>query len=33
MADELYLSPLTVKTHPQRFYRKLGIKSRAEASS
>ena len=33
IAEDLYVSPLTVKTHLQRFYRKLGVKSRAEALS
>jgi DNA-binding CsgD family transcriptional regulator len=33
IAEELYVSPLTVKTHLQRFYRKLGVESRAEALS
>ena len=33
IADDLYVSPLTVKTHLQRFYRKLGVESRAEALS
>ena len=33
MAEDLYISPLTVKTHLQRIYRKLGVKSRAEALS
>jgi DNA-binding NarL/FixJ family response regulator len=33
IAEDLYVSPLTVKTHLQRFYRKLGVESRAEALS
>jgi DNA-binding CsgD family transcriptional regulator len=33
MAENLYISPLTVKTHLQRIYRKLGVMSRAEALS
>ena len=33
IAEELYVSPLTVKTHLQRLYRKLGVKGRAEALS
>ena len=33
IAEDLYISPLTVKTHLQRFYRKLGVESRAEALS
>jgi DNA-binding CsgD family transcriptional regulator len=33
IAEDLYVSPLTVKTHLQRVYRKLGVKSRAEAMS
>ena len=31
IADGLYLSPLTVKTHLQHVYRKLGVGSRTEA--
>ena len=31
IAAVLYVSPLTVKTHLQRLYRKLGVESRAEA--
>ena len=33
IAEDLYVSPLTVKTHLQRIYRKVGVKSRAEALS
>ncbi len=33
IAEGLYVSPLTVKTHLQRIYRKVGVKSRAEALS
>ena len=33
IAEDLYVSPLTVKTHLQRFYRKLGVETRAEALS
>jgi DNA-binding CsgD family transcriptional regulator len=33
IAEDLYVSPLTVKTHLQRFYRKLGVESRTEALS
>jgi len=33
IAEDLYVSPLTVKTHLQRFYRKLGVESRSEALS
>lgn len=33
IAENLYVSPLTVKTHLQHIYRKLGVKSRAEALS
>ncbi len=33
IAKDLYVSPLTVKTHLQRFYRKLGVEGRAEALS
>ena len=33
IAEELYVSPLTVKAHLQRLYPKLGIESRAEALS
>ncbi len=33
IAEDLYVSPLTVKTHLQRVYRKLGVASRAEALS
>jgi DNA-binding CsgD family transcriptional regulator len=33
IAEDLYVSPLTVKTHLQRSYRKLGVESRAEALS
>ncbi len=33
IAEDLYVSPLTVKTHLQRIYRKLGVESRAEALS
>ena len=33
IAEDLYVSPLTVKTHLQRFYRKLGVQSRSEALS
>jgi len=33
IAEDLYVSPLTVKTHLQRLYRKLGVESRAEALS
>lgn len=31
IASSLYVSPLTVKTHLQRIYRKLGVGGRAEA--
>ena len=31
IADELYLSSNTVKTHARAVYRKLGAHSRAEA--
>lgn len=33
IAASLYVSPLTVKTHLQRVYRKLGVESRTEALS
>ena len=33
IAEDLYVSPLTVKTHLQRLYRKLGVESRTEALS
>lgn len=33
IAASLYVSPLTVKTHLQRVYRKLGVRNRAEAAS
>jgi DNA-binding CsgD family transcriptional regulator len=33
IAEDLYVSPLTVKTHLQRLYCKLGVESRAEALS
>lgn len=33
IASSLYVSPLTVKTHLQRIYRKLGVGGRAEALS
>ena len=33
IAEDLYVSPLTVKTHLQRVYRKLGVESRAGALS
>jgi ATP/maltotriose-dependent transcriptional regulator MalT len=33
IAEDLCVSPLTVKTHLQRFYRKLGVENRAEALS
>jgi DNA-binding CsgD family transcriptional regulator len=33
IAEALYVSPLTVKTHLQRVYRKLGVERRAEALS
>lgn len=33
LAENLSISPLTLKTHMQRLYRKLGVKSRAEALS
>ena len=33
IAEDLYVSPLTVKTHLQRLYPKLGVESRAEALS
>lgn len=32
IADDLYLSPNSVKTHTQSVYRKIGVKSRAEAA-
>ena len=31
IADRLYLSPATVKTHLQRVYQKLGVSDRAAA--
>ena len=31
IADELYLSSNTVKTHSRAIYRKLGVHTRAEA--
>jgi DNA-binding NarL/FixJ family response regulator len=31
IADELYVSPNTVKTHTQALYRKLAVRSRTEA--
>jgi len=31
IADELYISPNTVKTHAKAVYRKLGVSSRSEA--
>ena len=31
LADELFVSPNTVKTHVQAVYRKLGATSRSEA--
>jgi DNA-binding CsgD family transcriptional regulator len=33
IAEDLYVSPLTVKTHLQHIYRKLGVESRAGALS
>jgi DNA-binding CsgD family transcriptional regulator len=33
IGEDLYVSPLTVKTHLQRLYRKLGVASRTEALS
>ncbi|HEX7131297.1 MAG TPA: LuxR C-terminal-related transcriptional regulator [Iamia sp.] len=32
IADDLYLSPNSVKTHTQSVFRKIGVKSRAEAA-
>lgn len=32
IADDLYLSPNSVKTHTQSVYRKIGVTSRAEAA-
>jgi DNA-binding NarL/FixJ family response regulator len=32
IAEDLYLSPNSVKTHTQSVYRKIGVKSRAEAA-
>lgn len=31
IAEELYLSPNTVKTHIQSLYRRLGVTTRADA--
>jgi DNA-binding NarL/FixJ family response regulator len=31
IAERLYVSPDTVKTHLQKIYRKLGVRTRAEA--
>jgi DNA-binding CsgD family transcriptional regulator len=32
IADFMYVSPETIKTHLQHIYRKLGVKSRMEAA-
>jgi DNA-binding NarL/FixJ family response regulator len=32
IADDLYLSPNSVKTHTQSLYRKIGVRTRAEAA-
>ena len=32
IADMMYVSPETIKTHLQNIYRKLGVKSRMEAA-
>lgn len=32
IADDLYLSPNSVKTHTQSVYRKIGVRTRAEAA-
>jgi LuxR family maltose regulon positive regulatory protein len=31
IAEELFLSPATVRTHASNIYRKLGVHSRSEA--
>jgi DNA-binding NarL/FixJ family response regulator len=33
IADALFLSPRTVGTHVEHIYRKLGVKTRAEAAT
>ena len=32
IAEDLYLSPNSVKTHTQSLYRKIGVRTRAEAA-